>query len=98
MTNAELMTNDNDERKRLFLARRPWTFLRHSFFVIKKVPPPTPDRREGRLFPPEQSWKTSTVLNDLLAGSNKFYRKNSHMRQQREIVSEATCAGLPRGF
>jgi hypothetical protein len=24
-------------------------------FVSKKVPPPTPDRREGRLFPPEQS-------------------------------------------
>jgi hypothetical protein len=24
-------------------------------FVPKKVPPPTPDRREGRLFPPEQS-------------------------------------------
>jgi hypothetical protein len=24
-------------------------------FVRKKVPPPTPDRHEGRLFPPEQS-------------------------------------------
>src|SRR3954453_20745672 len=23
--------------------------------VYKKLPPPTPDRREGRLFPPEQS-------------------------------------------
>ena len=31
--------------------------LRHlsSDFVIKKLPPPTPDRYEGRLFPPEQS-------------------------------------------
>jgi len=82
---------------------RKWLFRYSSFvipstFGLKKVPPPTPDRREGRLFPPEQSWKTSTVLNDLLAGSNKFYRKNSHMRQQREIVSETTCAGLPRGF
>jgi hypothetical protein len=29
------------------------------FFVIapKKVPPPTPDGREGRLFPPEQFLK-----------------------------------------
>jgi hypothetical protein len=24
-------------------------------FNSKKLPPPTPDRREGRLFPPEQS-------------------------------------------
>jgi hypothetical protein len=24
-------------------------------FVCKKLPPPTPDGREGRLFPPEQS-------------------------------------------
>src|SRR5207248_6105373 len=24
-------------------------------FAPKKLPPPTPDRREGRLFPPEQS-------------------------------------------
>jgi hypothetical protein len=24
-------------------------------FGLKKLPPPTPDRREGRLFPPEQS-------------------------------------------
>jgi hypothetical protein len=23
--------------------------------MYKKLPPPTPDRREGRLFPPEQS-------------------------------------------
>jgi hypothetical protein len=58
--------------KRLSLVRRPWLFLRHSFFVIKKVPPPTPDRREGRLFPPEQSWKTSTLLNEVLAGGNKI--------------------------
>jgi len=30
-------------------------------FVIKKLPPPH-RRCEGRLFPPEQSWKSSTVL------------------------------------
>src|SRR5712671_2769320 len=38
----------------------------------KKVPPPTPDGREGRLFPPEQSWKTLTLVNELTAGGNKF--------------------------
>src|SRR5689334_5972109 len=27
------------------------------YFVPKKVPPPTPDGREGRLFPPEQFLK-----------------------------------------
>src|SRR6266478_7071339 len=31
----------------------------------KKVPPPTPDGREGRLFPPEQSSKTLRLLNEL---------------------------------
>src|SRR6266498_5477208 len=43
-----------------------------SFFYSKKVPPPTPDRREGRLFPPEQSWKTSRLLNELLGRRNKI--------------------------
>jgi hypothetical protein len=38
----------------------------------KKVPPPTPDGREGRLFPPEQSWKTLTLVNELTASGNKF--------------------------
>src|SRR4029077_12329027 len=38
---------------------RSWTFS----FSPKKVPPPTPDGREGRLFPPEQSskiWSATT--------------------------------------
>jgi hypothetical protein len=53
MTNAELMTNDK------------WRISGGLYSVIlrvsslgfhpKKLPPPTPDRREGRLFPPEQS-------------------------------------------
>jgi len=49
--------------------------LRHlsSDFVIKKLPPPTPDRYEGRLFPPEQSWKTSRLLNERAANGNQFY-------------------------
>src|SRR6202008_1665984 len=38
----------------------------------KKVPPPTPDGREGRLFPPEQSLKTLRLLIELAAGRNKI--------------------------
>jgi hypothetical protein len=44
-------------------------------FRPKKLPPPTPDRREGRLFPPEQSSKTSRLLNELPVDRNKFYVK-----------------------
>ena len=46
--------------------------LRHSDFVIKKVPPPTPDGREGRLFPPEQSWKTAMLVIELTGRRNKI--------------------------
>ena len=92
MTNAELMTNEQTT-----FSGQTAVDVSPSF-VIKKVPPPTPDRREGRLFPPEQSWKTLTVLNDLLAGSNKFYRKYSHMRQQREIVSGSDLRRLASRF
>src|SRR6266487_6903406 len=47
-------------------------FLHRAQITAKKVPPPTPDGREGRLFPPEQSWKTLTLVNELTAGGNKF--------------------------
>ena len=40
----------------------------------KKVPPPTPDGREGRLFPPEQSWKTALLVTELGFGRNKILR------------------------
>ena len=45
---------------------------RSLFLSPKEVPPPTPDGREGRLFPPEQSWKTLRLLNELAAGGNKI--------------------------
>jgi hypothetical protein len=54
------------------------TAFRHSFafrypdLVIKKVPPPTPDGREGRLFPPEQSWKTALQVIELTGRRNKI--------------------------
>jgi hypothetical protein len=47
-------------------------------FVCKKLPPPTPDGREGRLFPPEQSLKTFSLLNELPAVGNKILYENFH--------------------
>src|SRR6058998_1557953 len=48
---------------------------RYLQFNPKKVPPPTPDGREGRLFPPEQSSKTLRQLNELQPGRNNFFIK-----------------------
>jgi hypothetical protein len=48
-------------------------------FVCKKLPPPTPDGREGRLFPPEQSLKTFSLLNELPAVGNKILYENFHI-------------------
>jgi hypothetical protein len=56
MTNAELINNDNDECVGGFIRvilRLSFHVIRHSASSFKKLPPPTPDRREGRLFPPE---------------------------------------------
>jgi hypothetical protein len=41
----------------------------------KKVPPPAPDGREGRLFPPEQSWKIAVVVIELGIGGNKILQE-----------------------
>src|ERR671931_241588 len=58
----------------------------------KKVPPPTPEGREGRLFPPEHSWKTGFVVTELTDDGNKIlYRP----QVQRRIVS---CANGQRAF
>ena len=73
MTNGELMAN--------YKVRNTYTgpdigqslVIRHSDFVIKKVPPPAPDGREGRLFPPEQSGKLSVLVIEVdLGGNNNF--------------------------
>jgi hypothetical protein len=50
----------------------------------KKVPPPAPDGREGRLFPPEQSWKTAELVIELGIGGNKIFCRN--------------LSGEPQGF
>ena len=41
----------------------------------KKVPPPTPEGREGRLFPPEQSSKTAELVSELNATRNNNFRE-----------------------
>src|SRR5438309_7682161 len=45
---------------------------RYLQFNPKKVPPPTPDGREGRLFPPEQSSKTPLLVIELTGRRNKI--------------------------
>jgi len=53
-----------------------WTLGVERFsFSLKKVPPPTPDGREGRLFPPEQSWKTALLVTELGFSRNKILRE-----------------------
>jgi hypothetical protein len=51
----------------------------------KKVPPPTPDGREGRLFPPEQSSKSAQLLPELKRCRNKnFYKSYTIFHDPRE--------------
>jgi hypothetical protein len=57
-------------------------------FRRKKLPPPTPDRREGRLFPPEQSWKTLRLLNELPADRNKFYLKKFNTQNAAKLIDK----------
>src|SRR5207237_1501010 len=40
--------------------------------IRRKYRPPRPKGREGRLFPPEQSWKTSRPVDDLGVARNKI--------------------------
>src|ERR1700719_652272 len=51
------------------------TFGVGCFLHPKKVPPPTPDGREGRLFPPEQSYKSAQLLPELKRCRNKNFYK-----------------------
>lgn len=54
MTNAELMGNDKRRvSDRIYSITFRLSVCRPN--LAKKLPPPTPDGREGRLFPPEQS-------------------------------------------
>ncbi len=42
----------------------------------KKVPPPTPEGHEGRLFPPEQSFKSADQIVDLNGRCKKIFGSN----------------------
>jgi hypothetical protein len=56
-----------------------WAVLR---LLPKKVPPPAPDGREGRLFPPEQSWKTAELVIELAIGGNKILQEVMQRAEQ----------------
>jgi hypothetical protein len=69
---------DNDEARMTndkLMLNLKFFDIRHSDFGIKKVPPPTPDGREGRLFPPEQSSKIWELLPELKGCRNKNFYK-----------------------
>src|SRR3981081_607189 len=74
--------------------------LRRSSFRFrpKKLPPPTPDRREGRLFPPEQSSKTSRLLNELPADRNKFYVKKFAWKDEARKKRISNAFGFNSSF
>jgi hypothetical protein len=40
--------------------------------IRRRYRPPRPKGREGRLFPPEQSWKTSRPVDELGVPRNKI--------------------------
>jgi len=63
---------------------------------IAKIPPPTPDGREGRLFPPEQSWKTSTLLNEVTVDRNKILHEGCALARARVEGSSFLCVILVR--
>src|SRR5256886_13033727 len=66
---------------------------RYLQFNPKKVPPPTPDGREGRLFPPEQSSKICQLLPELKRCRNKnLYKLYSPFRNS--LVSPVTMSIL----
>ena len=55
----------------------PRPFFRREMVLLrlhqaKKVPPPTPEGHEGRLFPPEQSFKSEFGISDLTCGRKKI--------------------------
>ncbi len=75
-TNAEFndeCANDEILSPGRYCQSAPSLIIRSSF--PKKVPPPTPDGREGRLFPPEQSYKTALLVVELIDSRNKILRK-----------------------
>jgi hypothetical protein len=63
--------------------------------VPKKIPPPTSEGREGRLFPPEQSSKTVELLNELLVPRNKILQEVMKLAYSLSKLSCETGYSLP---
>jgi hypothetical protein len=58
-----------------------------------KIPPPTPDGREGRLFPPEQSWKKENfeAFKRAYTQSQQIFTCSNRLAQARPAVSSFPC-------
>jgi hypothetical protein len=57
--------------------------------LIKKLPPPTPDRCEGRLFPPEQS-----LANDKIDQPAIYLYRNEATKFRDQPSSFTNCDGF----
>jgi hypothetical protein len=65
------------------------------FIHPKKIPPPTSEGREGRLFPPEQSSKTVELLTELLTARNKILQELMKLAYSLPKLSSETGHSLP---
>src|SRR5437667_2810760 len=71
---------------------------RYLQFNPKKVPPPTPDGREGRLFPPEHLTKSGQLLPELKGCRNKnFYKLCRPSRGRWKTKGSTTRKSILKG-
>src|SRR5450432_2426407 len=76
---GEQRQNQNDERGGEWTPEAQMRFagrgnILRQLHQPKKVPPPTPEGHEGRLFPPEQSFKSEVPINDLTSARKQNFR------------------------
>ena len=53
----------------------------------KKIPPPTPEGHEGRLFPPEQSFKSELGITELTPACKKIFLTQVEKKLQAALPS-----------